>query len=167
MIELTKGGDSSNDKALNVFLKSIEQEKNIRFMEEKVTYKAFFNNRMLIVYSIRNGIPYSLFHEIRATAPFTDADWASFLNLSTKSLQRYKQEKEHIFKPIHSEKIIELAEVTSLGREVFDTVEQFYLWLNSPSVALGNLKPIELLKDSYGKELVVSELNRIDYGIFV
>jgi len=167
MIELTKGENSSIDVALNGFLKSIEQEKNIRFMEEKVTYKTFFNNRMLIVYSIRNGIPYSLFQEIRTTTPFTDNDWASFLNLSTKSLQRYKQEKEHIFKPIHSEKIIELAEVTNLGREVFDTVEQFYLWLNSPSVALGNLKPLELLKDSYGKELVISELNRIDQGIFV
>jgi putative toxin-antitoxin system antitoxin component (TIGR02293 family) len=167
MIELTKGENSSIDAALNGFLKSIEQEKNIRFMEEKVTYKTFFNNRMLIVYSIRNGIPYSLFQEIRETTPFTESDWASFLNLSTKSLQRYKQEKEHIFKPIHSEKIIELAEVTNLGREVFDTVEQFYLWLNSPSVALGNLKPLELLKDSYGKELVISELNRIDQGIFV
>jgi len=167
MIELTKGENSSIDVALNGFLKSIEQEKNIRLMEEKVTYKTFFNNRMLLVYSIRNGIPYSLFQEIRTTTPFTDNDWASFLNLSTKSLQRYKQEKEHIFKPIHSEKIIELAEVTNLGREVFDTVEQFYLWLNSPSVALGNLKPLELLKDSYGKELVISELNRIDQGIFV
>ncbi|MDO9038752.1 MAG: DUF2384 domain-containing protein [Lutibacter sp.] len=32
---------------------------------------------------------------------------------------------------------------------------------------MGNLKPIELLKDSYGKEMVMNELNRIDQGIFV
>jgi hypothetical protein len=32
---------------------------------------------------------------------------------------------------------------------------------------LGKLKPIELLKDSYGKEMVISELNRINHGILV
>ena len=63
-------------------------------------------------------------------------------------------------------KIIELAEVTNYGKEVFDSTEQFYLWLNTPSYALGNLKPTELLKDSYGKELVMGELNRIEQGIF-
>jgi uncharacterized protein (DUF2384 family) len=28
------------------------------------------------------------------------------------------------------------------------------------------MKPIELIKDSYGKELVINELTRIDQGIF-
>ncbi len=68
---------------------------------------------------------------------------------------------------IHTEKIIELAEVTNFGKKVFDSNEQFYLWLNTPSFALGNLKPAKLLKDSYGKELVMAELNRIEQGIFV
>ena len=82
--------------------------------------------------------------------------------------RRNSREKEDfIFKPLQSEKILELAEVTSLGNDVFDTEEQFYLWLNTPSFALGNLQPIELLKDSYGKEMVVNELNKIDQGIFV
>jgi len=94
-------------------------------------------------------------------------DWANFLNISTKSLQRYRVEKDYVFKPIHSEKIIELAEVTQLGETVFDTQEQFYNWLSRPNQALGNMTPLELLKDSYGKDLVVQELNRIDQGIFV
>ncbi|MCC6451300.1 MAG: DUF2384 domain-containing protein, partial [Acidobacteria bacterium] len=33
--------------------------------------------------------------------------------------------------------------------------------------ALGNVKPVELLRDSYGKELVMGELNRIAHGILV
>jgi len=60
-----------------------------------------------------------------------------------------------------------LAEVTQLGETVFDSQEQFYNWLKRPNQALGNMKPLELLKDSYGKELVVNELTRIDQGIFV
>jgi len=122
---------------------------------------------MLVVHTIHRGIPYTLFQLIKEFTPFSDKDWAEFLNLSVKSLQRYKAEKTYHFKPIHSEKIIELTEVTLAGMEVFDSSEQFYLWLNTPSFALGNMKPIELLKDSYGKEMVLSELNRIDQGIFV
>ena len=94
-------------------------------------------------------------------------DWANVLDISTKSLQRYKTSPERHFKPIHSEKIIEMAEVTKVGLDVFGNIDKLKLWLNTPSYALGNLKPIELLKDSYGKEMVISELNRINHGIFV
>jgi len=82
-------------------------------------------------------------------------------------LQRYKNEKSFYFKSIHTEKIIEIAEVANFGSEIFDTPNQFEIWLKTPSIALGSLKPSVLLKDSYGKGLVMAELNRIDQGIFV
>lgn len=167
MIAVKKKRDSEVNKAFRVYVQRIERKRNLRIAKKNLTYEDFFNNRMLIVHSIRNGIPYSLFMHIKEITPFTEKDWAAFLNLSTKSLQRYKNEENHIFKPVHSEKIIELAEVTNLGKKVFDSFDQFYLWLNTPLFALGNMKPIELLKDSYGKEMVVNELNRIDQGIFV
>ncbi len=66
---------------------------------------------------------------------------------------------------MHSEKIIEMAEVTQLGLEVFGSMEKLKLWLETPNFALGSLKPLELLKDSYGKEMVTEELTRINYGI--
>ncbi len=130
------------------------------------TFQNFFDDRMLVVHTIQRGIPYALFQQIKEFTPFSDKDWAEFLNLSVKSLQRYKVEKTHFFKPIHSEKIIELTEVALFGTEVFDSSKQFYLWLNTPSFALGNMKPIELLKNSYGKEMVINELNGIEQGIF-
>ena len=59
-----------------------------------------------------------------------------------------------------------MAEVINLGMEVFDTMDKFKLWLETPNYALGNLKPYDLLKDSYGKEMVVGELTRVEHGIF-
>lgn len=135
--------------------------------KKNITYQDFLSNKMLIVHSIRKGISFSFFNKIKTNSPFTDVEWADFLNLSTKSLQRYKKEKKFVFKPIHSEKIIELAEVTNFGNEVFDSDKDFYSWLNTSSIALGNMKPLELLKNSYGKEMVMDELHRIDQGIFV
>jgi len=132
-----------------------------------ISLSGFFSDRMLVVKVIREGIPQSLFMSIKDMAPFSDQQWSDFLDVSLKSLQRYKGDSEHIFKSIHSEKIIELAEVTSVGQAIFDTNGQFASWLNTPSHALGNMKPMELLSDSYGKEMVLNELNRIDQGIFV
>lgn len=153
------------DKAVRTYLKKVEQEQHYNVSDKEITYKEFLSNRMLIVHSIREGIPYRLFRLIQEKTPFSEEEWAEILNVSTKTLQRYRASKNHVFKPIHSEKILELAEVTSLGNSVFGP-EKFYLWLQTPNYALGNLKPKELLKDSYGKELVVEELHHIDQGIF-
>ncbi len=132
-----------------------------------ITYKSLLRNKMLVAQSIRFGIPYYLFEEIQHQTPFTEEDWAEFLNLSTKSLQRYKAEGKHVFKPLHSEKIFELAEVTELGKEVFDDASKFYKWLDVPNIALSGYKPSDLIVSSYGKELVMDELVHIDQGIFV
>jgi putative toxin-antitoxin system antitoxin component (TIGR02293 family) len=119
---------------------------------------------MLVIDVIRQGIPYSYFNDIQDIAPFRSEDWSRLLNISSKTLLRYKQTRQK-FKPLQSEKIIEMAEVTHTGLEVFGNMEKFRLWLDTPSFALGNSKPIDLLEDSYGKELVLTELNNINYGI--
>lgn len=155
------------NQALRAYVRDLElPASSSSGYRKKITYKTFFQNKFVVIRSIRRGVPYPLFHRIKEVTPFTENDWAEYLNLSVKTLHRYRSENQY-FKPIHSEKILELAEVTRLGKEVFDSADQFYSWLNMPSIALGNMKPAELLKDSYGKELVMSELNRIEHGIFV
>jgi putative toxin-antitoxin system antitoxin component (TIGR02293 family) len=119
---------------------------------------------MLVIEVIRQGVPYSFFNDIMELAPFRLEDWLQLLNISSKTLTRYKLNKQK-FRPIQSEKIIEMAEVTHAGLEVFGSMEKFRLWLDMPSFALGNSRPIDLLKDSYGKDLVLAELNNINYGI--
>lgn len=133
-------------------------------VKSNLTYSEFLSDKMLIIRIIRHGIPYSLFDLIKSVTPFSEGDWAGFLNISSKSLLRYKQASKQ-FKPLQSEKIIEMAEVTNVGKEVFGDLEKFKLWLDTPNFSLGNLKPMELLRDSYGKELVIGELTRINYGI--
>jgi putative toxin-antitoxin system antitoxin component (TIGR02293 family) len=133
-------------------------------LSKPMTFAEFLADKLLIISVIRNGVPYSLFDVIRSYTPFTEDDWAGFLDLSRKSLQRYKQSSK-AFRPIQSEKIIEMSEVTSVGLDVFGDTIKFKLWLDTPNFALGKLKPIELLKDSYGKEMVIGELISISYGI--
>jgi len=152
------------DKEISALLK---RSNSPRYNARKhYTYKDFFSDKMLMIAAIRTGIPYSLFDLIQHFTPFSEADWAKFLDISTKSLSRYKQGAKS-FRLAQSEKIVELAEVTKAGIDVFGDMEKLRLWLNTPNFALGNSKPIEFLKDSYGKELVMGELTRINYGILV
>jgi len=151
-------------RELQEYFKNTEFENLVSPGQSDLTLSGFLNNKLLIVFTIRTGIPYSLFALIKDYTPFTFNDWAEYLNISGKSLTRYRQ-SDKFFKPIHTEKIIELAEVTNLGLGVFGSENKFKMWLETPNFALGNQKPFELLKDSYGKEMVMGELTRIDQGI--
>lgn len=153
------------NKYIHAFLKEAVDRNDYQVQEEFLTYPDFYSDRLLVVMAIKEGIPYDVFSSIQKLSPFTLNEWSVFLDLSTKSLNRYRKSNTR-FKSIHSEKIIELAEVTKLGLEVFDNIEQFKLWLETPNYSLGKQKPIDLLSDSYGKELVVAEIVRIDEGIF-
>jgi putative toxin-antitoxin system antitoxin component (TIGR02293 family) len=157
---------SKVNEAMVAYAKKVDTISGFEGVEKDFNYSDFFENKMLIIHTIRKGLPYYLFSKIQSTTPFTEEDWAAYLNISTKTLQRNRNTPNFLFKPIHTEKIIELAEVTHFGKDVFDSTQQFYLWLNTPSFALGKLTPAELLKDSYGKDLVMAELNRIEHGIF-
>jgi len=164
MSTVTTNMTNKLDKEISNIVKRSTIDKKFISSAKNITYSDFLSNKMFMIFLIREGVPYSLFNLIQQFTPFTDDHWADFLDISTKSLQRYKQTSKS-FKSIQSEKIIEMAEVTHVGLDVFGDMEKFKLWLETPNFSLGNLKPMELLKDSYGKELVISELIRINYGI--
>ena len=134
---------------------------------ESIKFDDFFENRMLAISVIRKGIPFSLFEKIVDYSPFSELKWAEFLDISTKSFQRYKLVENFHFKPIHSEKILEILEVLQSGLDLFGSFDKLDLWLKTPNFALGNMPPQELLKDSYGKDLVLGEIHRINHGILV
>jgi putative toxin-antitoxin system antitoxin component (TIGR02293 family) len=130
------------------------------------SYGDFLGSRMGKIQAIRKGIPYYLFSMIKQSAPFSDEEWSVFLDISLKSLQRYDKDASHVFKSSHTEKILEIAEVTHLGNDVFGNKDRFYDWCLTKSAALHYMSPLDLMRDSYGKELVLDELHRIDHGIF-
>lgn len=167
MYKIVSNSDVQLDKVVRLYVSKVEKDYKISFSDKNITYKKFLSNRMLIVHCIRKGIPYELYDLIKERTPFKEEEWAKFLGVSTRTLHRNKIKKDFLFDAIPSEKILELAEVTAFGREIFDNEEQFYLWLNTPSFALGNLKPLDLLTDSYGKEMVMTELHKIDHAIFL
>lgn len=157
------------EKQLSEALTSLLEKTNVNehfSIPKPLDYQSFLSSKILLVFAIKEGIPYAIFSLIQQASPFSLQDWSDFLNISYKSLQRYKAQQTH-FKSIYTEKIFELAEVMQVGTEVFGSLDKLKQWLITENYALGSLKPIELLRDSYGKELVLNELVRIDDGILV
>lgn len=51
------------------------------------------------------------------------------------------------------------------GEKVFGQKEKFNTWLNAESVALGNVKPKDLLDSSFGISLLKDELIEIEHRV--
>ncbi len=134
--------------------------------EVAVAYERVFDSRLELIQSIKRGISYKLFAYIKNRAPFSDKEWASFLDISEKSLQRYALSKNHTFKSSHAEKILEVAEVCDAGLEIFQDKESFYEWLMEDSIAFDNLQPMHFMDTSYGMQLIIHQLGRYAHGIF-
>ena len=61
----------------------------INVPNRQITYEKFLEDKMLIIVAIRTGIPISLFDLIQNYTPFSESDWAEFLDISTKSLHNH------------------------------------------------------------------------------
>lgn len=112
----------------------------------------------------RKGVEYSLFQSILSTGPFSTKEWSVYLHLTERTLQRYKKENK-LFEPIHSERIIKIAQLQKRGIEIFGNLDNFNQWMNSKIIALGGIKPKELLDNSFGISILNDELTRIEHGV--
>lgn len=155
------------DREVTLLMKELDtsSHSSVHLRNETLNFERLLSDPLLKSFTIRQGIPFHFYYLITLYSPYSESDWVNILDISTKSLQRYKQESRR-FGLLQSEKIIEMAEVTKAGLDTFGDMEKFRLWLNTPNYALGKLKPIELIRDSYGKDLVLGELTRINHGIF-
>ena len=75
------------NKAINVYIRRIDKSSGVKVKTEDIAYSDFFENKMLIIRAIRKGLPYKLFNKIKDITPFSEDDWAEYLNLSKKTLQ--------------------------------------------------------------------------------
>ncbi len=118
----------------------------------------------ILISTVREGIKYALFQNIANISPFSTTEWSNFLHLSERTFQRYKKDKR-TFDPLHSEKILEITLVYNKGVEVFGDKLNFDAWLSAKNVALGGIKPKELLDSTFGIGLLKDELTRIEHGV--
>jgi putative toxin-antitoxin system antitoxin component (TIGR02293 family) len=127
-------------------------------------YKYPDEDSLEVVNMLREGVAFPYLSSISDRISFTLEDWASFLHLSERTIQRYKKEKKP-FDTIHSEKIVQIDLLYKKGAAVFGSEENFHTWMETKNIPLGGVKPKELLDTTYGIGLITDELVRIEYGV--
>lgn len=120
-------------------------------------------NPLDIIKISQNGLTKGALTRIGKVLALTQKELAELTSTSLRTFQRYENDKK--LNPIVSESMIQLTEIIRLGFDVFEDRDTFIKWLNTVNKALGQRRPIELLKFRTGSDLVRNLLGQIQYGI--
>ncbi len=96
---------------------------------------------------------------------FTNKEVSRFIAISESTLQRRLKEQT-VLTADEAEKTIQVATVIAQGISVFEDEDDFRDWLHIKNPALGDIKPIELMHSSIGREQIMDLLNRIEYSLY-
>ena len=110
----------------------------------------------------RKGIQKSRLLSIAKESGLTLKELSSYLRISTRSIQ--EKEPSQLIAPGPSERALYIAKLFKSGIDLFGSKEKFHSWLNSENTVMGNEKPVSYLDTFSGIQLVLEELNAIEYG---
>ena len=128
-------------------------------------YEFIEDDEINLAKRVRDGLTYNYFSTLSDRIQVGVQEWADYLHISERTIQRYKKEGK-VFDPIYSEKIILVELLYKKGIDVFGIEDNFYTWMDTKSIALGGVKPKDMLDTSFGLTMVYDELGRIEHGIF-
>lgn len=120
-------------------------------------------NQSDLIELARTGIPKNEVLKMAKHLSFSGKELAIIINLSERTLQRYPDDKK--LEKIASEKAIQLAKLYERGNEVWGDLGRFKGWMRHPNPFLGSKTPLEILDTSFGFEMVLDEIGRIEHGI--
>jgi putative toxin-antitoxin system antitoxin component (TIGR02293 family) len=90
---------------------------------------------------------------------------AKALDLVPRTVARRLARGERLTLP-ESERVLRVARVLARAQEVLEGEAKAKAWLEEPSMALAGRTPIDLLRTDIGTELVLTELLKIDHGMW-
>jgi putative toxin-antitoxin system antitoxin component (TIGR02293 family) len=113
--------------------------------------------------SLEEGLSAALLDELRDRLALSPEDMASFLGISTRTLER-RREKGTLTSS-ESERLYRIVRLFQKAMEVFETEEEARRWLKRPQMRLGEQVPLEIARLEPGAREVERLLGRIEHGI--
>ena len=108
---------------------------------------------------------YKEFKKVADKISFTQKEWADILHISERTLQRYaKDDGNFNFSTI--DRILQIDKVIKKGIDVFGSAEKFISWLKSNPYMLEGRLSLQSLASFEGISMVLTQLGRIEHGLF-
>jgi len=113
---------------------------------------------------IREGFRWESVSHAKETVGLTDQELASLLNISERTLIRFRKSKKRL-SSVASDRLYRLALIFSFAKEVLEDDKMALEWLHKPQFGLGGRVPLEMLQTEAGAREVEDLLGRIEYGV--
>jgi putative toxin-antitoxin system antitoxin component (TIGR02293 family) len=94
---------------------------------------------------------------------YSQQEMAMVLEVDPSTLSRWKKEDKPIGK-LRSKTMFDMDYLITKGIRVFGSDKNFKGWLNAINYSLGDKRPIELIKDPFGIELVDNAIEALSWG---
>lgn len=96
---------------------------------------------------------------------YSQKEVAEALDLNASTLSRLnKHDKNELLGKLQSKFVSDIDEVIAKGVKFFGSEDNFKNWLNTPNYSLGDIKPVELLKNPYEIEIVENAIEAMSWG---
>jgi putative toxin-antitoxin system antitoxin component (TIGR02293 family) len=112
----------------------------------------------------RHGVRKSSLKSLAGYLGITMEKMSSLVHSSHRNIQR--KEEDELLDTLKTEKVLELAAFIKRGIDVIGTEDAFKEWVHSPIIALGNRKPIDFLDTTFGIQMALKVLGRLEQGVF-
>ena len=112
---------------------------------------------------VERGLPtksYSIIAKALGLTPEEDR----LLQVSLRTRARWKQRIR--LDPAISDRLVRLARILALAKNVLENHENAVAWLREPSDALSGRTPLELVTTDIGAEKITNMLYQMEYGIY-
>ena len=144
-------------------------KKNKKFTEKEE--KPMMAEEPMAIYELKKNVPslknftFNDFKKIADKVDFTQKEWSDILHISERTLQRYAH-NNGFFNTGVIDRILQINKVFERGKEVFGSYERFNLWLRDNPYMLEGRLSIHSLASFEGINLVLTQIGRIEHGIF-
>jgi putative toxin-antitoxin system antitoxin component (TIGR02293 family) len=97
---------------------------------------------------------------------YNQKEVATFLEVDPGTISRWKKSKNMIGQ-LRTKNLMDIDHIIAKGIRIFGSEENFSKWLYTANYALGDVAPIELLKDPYGVEQVEEAVDALIWGNYL
>jgi putative toxin-antitoxin system antitoxin component (TIGR02293 family) len=112
----------------------------------------------------REGIKKSSLKTLASYLGISMEAMSGLLHTSYRNLQR--KDDDTVLDTLKTERVLELATFAQRGIDVIGQKEAFAEWVQSPIVVLGNKKPLDFLDTSFGINILLKILGRLEQGVY-
>ncbi|MBK6828321.1 MAG: DUF2384 domain-containing protein [Chitinophagaceae bacterium] len=112
----------------------------------------------------RDGVKKSSLKSLAAYLGISMEQLSGLLHSSYRNIQR--KPDNALLDSLKSEKVLELASFVQRGIQVIGSRTGFTQWLQTPLLSLRNQTPLQFLDTSFGIQLLLRTLGRLEQGVY-